>query len=64
MDTHTLIEIFSLRNKNPSNAVINGIAAKHKRVIAADVFVIDQINVVMAIPKPIPPMKPDKPIFR
>ena len=28
-------EIFSLKNKNPSNAVMNGMAAKHNNVIAA-----------------------------
>ena len=61
--THTLMEIFSLRNKKPSKAVINGMAAKHKRVIAAEVLVIDQINVVIAIPSPIPPINPDIPIL-
>ena len=60
----TLIEIFSFKNKKPSNAVINGIAAKHSKVIAAVVLVIDQINVIIAVPRPIPPMTPDIPIFK
>ena len=30
----TLIDIFSFKNKNPNNAVIKGIAAKHNNVIA------------------------------
>ena len=64
IDIQTFIEMFSLRNKKPSKAVIKGIVAKHKRVIAADVLVIDQIKVVMAIPKPTPPTNPEIPIFK
>ena len=60
----TLREIFSLKNKNPSNAVINGIAAKHNNVIAAVVLVIDQIKVIIAEPRPIPPITPGAPIFK
>ena len=59
----TLTDISSLRNKKPSNAVIKGIAAKHNNVTAAVVFVIDQIKVIIAIAKPEPPIKPDRPIF-
>ena len=61
---HTLKEIFSLKNRKPSKAVINGIAAKQRRVIAAVVFVIDQINVIIAVPSPIPPTMPEIPILR
>ena len=37
----TLIEIFSFKNKKASNAVKKGMAAKHSKVIAALVFVIE-----------------------
>ena len=52
-----------LKNKKPKNAVIKGIAAKHNKVIAAEVFVIDQINVIIAIPNPVLPINPDIPTF-
>ena len=55
--------MLSFKNKKPSNAVIKGIAAKHNNVTAAVVFVIDQIKVIIAIAKPEPPIKPDRPIF-
>ena len=42
---------------------MKGIAAKQRRVIAALVFVIDQIKVIMATPSPHPPIKPDNPIL-
>ena len=64
IDIHTLIEMFSLRNKKPSNAVINGIAARQSKVIAAVVLVIDHINVIIAVPRPIPPIKPDIPTLK
>ena len=51
------------KNKKPNKAVMNGIAAKQRSVIAAVVLVIDQINVIMAIAKPHPPIKPEMPIF-
>ena len=60
----TLIDIFSFKNKNPNNAVIKGIAAKHSNVIAAVVLVIDQIKVIIAVPSPILPIVPDIPIFK
>ena len=60
----TLIEIFSFKNKKPNNAVKKGIAAKQSKVIAALVFVIENINVIMAIPSPIPPIMPDTPILK
>ena len=59
----TLIEIVSFKNKKPNNAVIKGIAARHSKVIAALVCVIDQINEIMAIPRPAPPINPDNPIY-
>ena len=59
----TLIDIFSFKNKNPNKAVIKGIADKHNKVIAAVVFVMDQIKVIIALPSPIPPIAPDIPIF-
>ena len=41
IDTQTLREIFSLKNKKANNAVKNGIAAKQSKVIAALVLVIE-----------------------
>ena len=63
IDTHTFKEIFSYRNKKANKAVKKGIAAKHSKVIAALVFVIEYIKVIIATPNPEPPMTPDKPIF-
>ena len=63
IDIHTLREIFSLKNKNANNAVKKGIAAKQSNVTAALVFVIEYINVIIAIPNPDPPIAPDKPIL-
>ena len=60
----TFADIFSFKNKKPNKAVIKGIAAKHNNVIAAVVFVIDQIKVIIAVPSPIPPIVPDIPIFK
>ena len=64
MDIHTLIVIFSFKNKKPNKAVKKGIAARHKRVIAADVFVIDHIKDIIAIPSPNPPIQPEIPILK
>ncbi len=63
IEIHTLIEIFSCKNKKPKKAVMKGIAARHNKVTAADVCVIDQIKDIIAIPKPVPPARPDHPIF-
>ena len=60
---HLLI-FFLLKNKKPSKAVITGIAAKQSKVTAAVVLVIDHINVIIAVPNPIPPIKPDQPILK
>ena len=64
IEIHTVKEILSFKNKNPSNAVINGIAAKHSNVIAAVVFEIDQIKVIIAVARPAPPITPEIPIFK
>ena len=63
IEIQTFKEIFSFKNKNANKAVKKGIAAKHKSVIAALVFVIEYINEIIAIPKPTPPKSPDLPIF-
>ena len=63
IEIQTLKLIFSFRNKKASNAVKKGIAAKHNKVIAADVLVIEYIKEIIAIPRPIPPNSPDIPIF-
>ena len=63
IDIQTPNEIFSFRNKNPNNAVIKGIAAKHNKVIAAEVVVIDQMKAIIAAASPVPPIIPDKPIL-
>ena len=60
----TLVDIFSFKNKKPNNAVIKGIAARHNNVIATVVLVIDQINVIIAVPRPIPPINPEIPMLK
>ena len=60
----TLADIFSFKNKKPNKAEIKGIEAKHNNVIAAVVFVMDQIKVIIAVPSPIPPIIPDIPILK
>ena len=64
IESQTFIEIVSLKNKKPNKAVINGMAARHNNVIAALVFVIDQIKVIIATPSTTPPIMPEKPIFK
>ena len=64
IDTQTFKVILSFKNKNASNAVKKGIAAKHSKVIAAVVFVIEYMNEIIAIPSPDPPKIPDLPIFK
>ena len=63
IDIQTFIEMFSFRNINANKAVKNGIAAKHNKVIAAEVFVIEYMKEIIATPKPQPPNNPDLPIF-
>ena len=64
IDIQTFKEIFSFKNKKANNAVKKGIAAKHKRVIAALVFVIENIKQIIATPSPEPPTKPEVPILK
>ena len=64
MANHTFIEIFSFKKIKPSIAVINGIAAKQSKVIAAVVLMIDHINAIIAMPSPVPPTIPEIPIFK
>ena len=63
IEIQTLSEILSFRNKKASSAVKNGMAAKHNKVIAAVVFVIEYIKEIIATPTPHPPSNPDLPIF-
>ena len=55
--------MLSFKNRNPNSAVMKGIAAKHNKVTAAVVFVMDHIKVIIAIANPAPPINPDKPIL-
>ena len=64
IDIQTFKEIFSFKNRKASKAVKNGIAAKQSRVIAALVFVIENIKEIIAIPSPEPPIKPEIPILK
>ena len=64
IDIQTFKEIFSFKNRKASKAVKNGIAAKQSKVIAALVFVIENIKQIIAIPKPDPPIKPEMPILK
>ena len=61
---HTFKEIFSFKNKKANRAVKKGIAAKHNKVIAALVFVIENIKEIIATPSPDPPIKPEIPILK
>ena len=62
--TQTFNVIFSFKNKKPNNAVMNGMEAKQRSVIAALVCVIDHMNVIIAQPKPVPPTIPENPILK
>ena len=64
IDIQTFKEIVSFKNKKASKAVKNGIAARQSKVIAALVFVIENIKEIMATPSPEPPIKPDIPILK
>ena len=64
IDIHTFKEIISLKNKKANNAVKKGIAAKHNKVIAALVFVIENMKEIIATPSPDPPIKPEIPILK
>ena len=64
IDIQTFKEICSFKNIKANNAVKKGIAAKHNKVIAAVVLVIEYIKEIIAIPRPDPPIIPDFPIFK
>ena len=64
IEIHTFVDTFSFKNKKPNNAVMTGIDAKQSKVTAAVVLVIDQIKVIIAVPRPIPPINPDQPILK
>ena len=64
IDIQTFKEIFSLKNKKARSAVKKGIAAKHNKVMAAEVLVIENMKEIIATPRPDPPIKPDKPILK
>ncbi len=63
IEIQTLIEMCSFKKTNASKAVKKGIAARHNKVIAAVVLVIEYIKEIIAIPRPSPPIIPDFPIF-
>ena len=56
-------EKFSFKKIYASIAAINGIAAILNIVIAAVVEVNDKIKVILAIPRLIPPIIPERPIL-
>ena len=60
----TFTEILSFKNKKPNKAVKKGMAAKQSNVIAALVLVIEYINVIIATPRPRPPINPETPILK
>ena len=64
IDIQTLTEICSFKKINAKSAVKKGIAAKHNNVIAAVVFVIEYMKEIIAIPRPVPPIIPELPIFK
>ena len=64
IDNHTVMETLSFKNKKPKRAVMKGIAAKHNRVTAAVVLVIDHINVIIAVARPTAPIIPEKPTLK
>ena len=64
IEIHMFKEIFSFKNKKANKAVKKGIAAKHNKVIAALVFVIENIKDIIATPCPHPPIKPEIPILK
>ena len=58
-----LFEIFSFKKIYASKAAIKGIAPNIIKVTAAVVVVIENTNVILAIPRQVPPISPGKPIF-
>tara|TARA_B100001057_G_C22455574_1_gene796775 strand:+ start:105 stop:494 length:390 start_codon:yes stop_codon:yes gene_type:complete len=59
IEIQTFNEIFSLRNKKANSAVKKGMAARQSKVMAAEVFVIEYIKLIIAIPNPVPPIIPE-----
>ena len=54
-------EIFSFKKIYASKAAIKGMAPNIIKVTAAVVVVIEKTNVILAIPRHVPPIKPEKP---
>ena len=63
MAMNVVFEIFSFKKTYAKIAAMKGIAASIKRVTAAEVAVIESIKVILAVPRLIPPISPDKPIL-
>ena len=63
MAINVLTEIFSLKKIYASKAATKGIAPNIIKVTAAVVVVIENTNVILAIPRQAPPINPEKPIF-
>ena len=58
-----VVEIFSFKKMYAKKAATKGIAPSIIIVTAAVVVVIDKTNVILAIPKQVPPIKPEYPIL-
>ena len=58
-----LFEIFSFKKIYASKAAIKGIAPNIIKVTAAVVVVIENTKVMLAIPRHVPPITPEKPIL-
>ena len=63
MAINVVFEIFSFKKTYAKIADMKGIAASIKRVTAAEVDVIESIKVILAVPRLMPPISPDKPIL-
>jgi len=63
MAMNVVFEIFSFKKTYAKIAAMKGIAASIKRVTAAEVAVIENIKVILAVPRLMPPISPDKPIL-
>ena len=63
MANNVLFEIFSFKKIYASKAAIKGIAPNIIKVTAAVVVVIENTNEILAIPRHVPPIKPEKPIL-
>ena len=63
MAINVVFEIFSFKKTYAKIAAMKGIAASIKRVTAVEVDVIESIKVILAVPRLMPPISPDKPIL-